>query len=212
MSPEPTNEAEPPRPPEHFANLLGRIGALEDDQSDLIARYLAELDSWRRRINLTGRLSADELVAHALESLPATALIAEDAEVIDIGSGSGFPAIPLSILTPEASFALFEPTAKKASFLRHVVRTLDLTNVDVHAARVEDVGGQTFDVATTRAVGSLGAVLGSAPFLRRGGRLLVWTTDPEGLAGELSELRLARSVPIPGSRTKSIALFEKPAG
>ena len=146
---------------------------------------------------------------HALESLPAVALIADGERVVDIGSGSGFPAIPLAILRPAADFSLFEPTAKKAAFLRHAARVLPLPNLTVHAARIEDIGNRTFDVATTRAVGSLGALLGSADFLRPGGRLLAWTTDPEALARELPRFHLLKTLPLAGARAKTIAVFER---
>jgi len=61
-------------------------------------------------------------------------------------------------------------------------------------------------------VGSLGPLLGSAAFLRPGGRLLVWTTDPEALARNLPALRLSKALPIPGSRAKAIAGLTKPGG
>jgi 16S rRNA (guanine527-N7)-methyltransferase len=204
--------AEPPHPPERYARLLARArpGALDGDAVGFLSLYLSELDTWRQRINLTGRLSAEELVEHALEALPGAGLIADSEEVVDIGSGSGFPAIPLAILKPDASFTLVEPVAKKAAFLRHAARSIPVPNVTVHAARIEDVGGQMFDVATTRAVGSLGALIGMAPFLRPGGRLLAWTTAPDDLAKELRALRLSKALPLPGSRMKAIAIFEKP--
>jgi 16S rRNA (guanine527-N7)-methyltransferase len=202
--------AEPPQPPETFARRIARARPrIDSEPAELLARYLAELDAWRRRINLTGRLSPDELVAHALESVPALPLISEGEWVVDIGSGSGFPAIPLAILRPDAEFTLFEPTAKKAAFLRHAARALALSNVRVHAARIEDAAAETFDVATTRAVGALGALLGAAAFLRPSGRLLVWTTDPQTLARELPALRLTKELPIAGSRSKAIAVFER---
>jgi 16S rRNA (guanine527-N7)-methyltransferase len=206
----PRAEAEP-LPPEVFAGLLGaRARGLDAGAVELLARYLAELDAWRRRINLTGRLTPEELVAHALESLPAVERIARQEKVVDIGSGSGFPAIPLAILRPAAAFTLFEPTAKKAAFLRHVARALALPNVSVRAARIEDAGPETFDVATTRAVGSLGTLIGDAAFLRPGGRLLVWTTGRDTVARELPALRLTETVPIAGSRSKALAVLRKP--
>jgi 16S rRNA (guanine527-N7)-methyltransferase len=201
----------PPQPPERFSALIARArpAALGDAAAEQLARYLSELDAWRRKINLTGRLSPEDLVAHALEAVTGSALIADDAEVVDIGSGAGFPAIPLAILKPDASFTLVEPVAKKAAFLRHVARALPLSNVAVRAARIEEVGGQTFDAATTRAVGALGTLIGPAGFLKPKGRLLAWTTDPEGAARELPRLRLSQAVPIPGSRAKTIAVFVK---
>jgi 16S rRNA (guanine527-N7)-methyltransferase len=203
--------AEPPQPPDRFARLLrrARAGALEGEAIDSLSVYLSELDAWRRRINLTGRLSPEDLVAHALEALPGAAFIADGERVVDIGSGAGFPAIPLAILRAKASFTLVEPVARKAAFLRHAARTIPLPSLTVHTARIEEVEGETFDVATTRAVGSLGPLIGRAPFLRPGGRLLAWTTAAGDLAKQLPAMRLTATLPIPGARTKSIAVFEK---
>ena len=105
---------------------------------------------------------------------------------------------------------LVEPRGKRAAFLRHVVRALTLPNVAVIEARIENVGGQTFDAATTRAVGGFGAWIGDAAFLRGGGRLLAWTTDPAAVGRELGpRFRLGRELSIPGSRARKVAVFEK---
>src|SRR3954468_12321064 len=95
---------ERPQPPERFAEILEErsrlLGlTLPDDAGRLLSRFLGELDVWRRRFNLTGQLSSEDLADHALESVPACSftLIPETARVVDIGSGSGFPAIPLAV-------------------------------------------------------------------------------------------------------------------
>ena len=92
MSPDP--ELEAPGPPEVFRRLLEderpRFDpSLPDPVLDRLATYLAELDAWRRKVNLTGRLSARELAVHALESTLGSRLIAHGARVVDIGSGAG---------------------------------------------------------------------------------------------------------------------------
>src|SRR5262249_55407026 len=134
-----------------------------------LAQYLAELDLWRRRMNLTGRLSADELVEHAVESLVPIDLIPQGERLIDIGSGAGFPALPIAIVSNDLEVLLVEPGAKRAAFLRHVVRSLSLDRVAAVEKRSEEVGGQTFGVCTSRAVGDLATTIGRAPFLRAGG-------------------------------------------
>jgi 16S rRNA (guanine527-N7)-methyltransferase len=172
-----------------------------------LARYLSELDHWRRRFNLTGDLSSSELVDHALESALAGELISDGERVIDIGSGSGLPGLVLAALRPATEFLLVEPRQKKAAFLRHVVRDLGLSRTKVFPARIEDVGGQTFTVATGRALGNLaGRVAG---LLEPGGRLLAWTTEPERVAAEAPALRLERSLPVPGSERKVIAVLRR---
>jgi 16S rRNA (guanine527-N7)-methyltransferase len=210
MSREPAD----PLPPERFEEILRRrapvLGiVLEGDRVEPLSRYLSELDHWRRRVNLTGNLSAEELSDHTLESLVASGLIAHGEQVVDIGSGAGFPGLPLAVFRPDLIVSLVEPRAKRTAFLRHVARTLGQANVTVIEARIEDVGGQTFGFATTRAVGGYGSWIGKAAFLRPRGVLLAWTTDPAAVARELPGLELARALAIPGSARRAIGVFVK---
>jgi 16S rRNA (guanine527-N7)-methyltransferase len=203
-----------PLTPERFDQALGErepsFGlSLGAGPRAALARFLSELDGWRRRFNLTGNLSASELTEHTLESALGASLIADGERVVDIGSGSGFPGIVLAILKPGCRFTLVEPRQKKAAFLRHVSRQLGLVSARVLPGRIEEVGGQTFDTATTRAVGDLASRIGQAAFLEPGGQLLAWTTEPERLAREISSTLLERTVPIPGSERKVIAILRK---
>ena len=175
-----------------------------------VGTYLSELDHWRRRINLTGNLSAGELVDHTLESLLASDVITHGARVVDVGAGAGFPGLPLAIARPDLQVTLVEPRAKKCAFLRHVARTLKLSNVTVFEGRIEEVGGQTFDVATTRALGDIAGWLGGGALLATGGALLAWTTTPEALAASLSAtFEPGRSIPIPGAERRQIAVLRR---
>jgi 16S rRNA (guanine527-N7)-methyltransferase len=202
-------------PPEGFQKLLEaealRAGlALYEPTLHALARYLAELDSWRRRINLTGDLAPEDLCVHALESAAGASLIPHGARVLDIGSGGGFPAVPISIARPDLSVTLLEPRGKRASFLRHVVRTVPITNARVLAERVEDLASQDYDVATCRAVGDLAEMIDSAPFLAPSGLLLAWTTEPQHLAEALApHFSLDQSQLLPSADRRSIALFRK---
>jgi 16S rRNA (guanine527-N7)-methyltransferase len=201
---------------EEFERLLeaGQISfglALPASVRSGLAGYLAELDRWRRATNLTGDLSGGQLARHALESVLASPLIAHGERLIDIGSGAGFPGLPLAIARPDLSVTLVEPRQKRAAFLRHVARILSLRNVQVSESRIEKLGGQTFGVATTRAVGNFDRWLGDASFLDRRGLLLAWTTrtvrPPLGaLRGKLAP---EYSVAIPGSAKAEIAVFRK---
>src|ERR1700752_1891155 len=121
----PEREREEPRPAEFFEKLLDTRA--RDFGLDLaepvvkgLAGYLAQLDIWRRRSNLTGRLAPEELVAHALESALGSSLIPKNARVIDIGSGAGFPGLPLPVVRRDLEVTLLEPRAKRSAFLRHV--------------------------------------------------------------------------------------------
>ncbi len=213
MSPEPGSE--PPLSPEAFQAFLRAalptFGIrISSSVSSNIGAYLSELDHWRRRINLTGNLSAGELVDHALESLLAADVIAHGERIVDVGSGAGFPGLPLSIARPDLQVTLVEPRAKKCAFLRHVARMLKLSNVSVFEGRVEEVGGQTFGVATTRALGGIAGWLAGSPVLATGGTLLAWTTAPEELVASLEgKFGLAGSIPVPGAERRQIAVLRR---
>lgn len=174
-----------------------------------LARYLAELDRWRRVTNLTGDLSGSKLAEHTLESLVGSPLIPGNADVIDIGSGAGFPGVPLAIVRPDIRMTLLEPRTRRAAFLRHVVRTVPVATASVLERRVESLVSPDWSVATERAVGDLGQRLGEAPFLVPGGRLLLWTTEHGTLATSLAPIFALGGLERLGGERRVVALFEK---
>jgi 16S rRNA (guanine527-N7)-methyltransferase len=204
-------------PPETFEKLLEaeslRSGqGLLAPQIAALSHYLAELDAWRRRINLTGDLAPEDLAAHALESSAGEGLIPHGARLLDIGSGGGLPGVPLALVRSDLSVTLLEPRQKRASFLRHVVRSVPAANATVVCERVESLEAAGFDVATVRAVGDVAEMIDGAPFLVAGGLLLAWTTEPETLASSLSAgFALERTQPLPPSDRRVIAVLRKVA-
>ncbi len=143
-------------------NLLGV--ELSPVQEESFRVYARELLIWNERINLTAiREPADIIRKHFLDSLTCTFAWREmepPASLIDIGTGAGFPGIPLKILMPGLRLTLVESIGKKADFCRHIVDTLQLENVEVITARAEEVGAQgahreMYDAATARAVAQL---------------------------------------------------------
>jgi 16S rRNA (guanine527-N7)-methyltransferase len=202
-------------PAEGFQKLLEaealRAGlALLEPTFGALARYLSELDAWRRRINLTGNLAPEELASHAVESVAAASLIAHGARLLDIGSGGGFPGLPLSIARPDLSVTLLEPRSKRASFLRHVIRTVAIENATVLRCRVEELKSPDYDAATTRGVREIAEVIDGAPFLSESGILFAWTTEPERLAASLSaHFSLERADRLPHADRRVIAVFRK---
>ena len=203
------------RPPEFFAAEIERqipaFGlSLDRSRVALLARYLSELDLWRRRTNLTGPLSSEELVSHALESVLGEKLIPHGTRLLDIGSGAGLPGIPLAIARPDLAVTLLEPRGKRAAFLRHAARTVPIGNVEVVEGRVQGLKEPVYDVAIARAVGNLAEHIGGAPFLVQGGALLVWTTGPPALEAPLARLfSLENVLPVPGSRRRVVALLRR---
>src|SRR6202171_5486095 len=110
-------------PPEEFRELLKTRApafdlALTDPAFEKLSRFLAELDVARRRTNLTGPLSTQELVDHALESALGEKLVPQRAELIDIGSGAGFPAIPIAIVRPDVSVTSVEALRRTLGVLK----------------------------------------------------------------------------------------------
>ncbi len=204
------------QPPEFFAAEVEKqtpaFGLSLDPSRVLpLARFLAELDLWRRRTNLTGPLSAEDLVSHALESVLGEKLIPHGTRLLDIGSGAGLPGIPLAIARPDLSVTLLEPRGRRAAFLRHAARAVPVPNATVLERRSQELEEPAYDAATARAVGDLASVIGQAPFLVKSGAVLAWTTVPSAaletqLAGVFS---LETVLPVPGSRRRVIALFRR---
>ena len=158
------------------------------------AEYMRLLSRWNQRMNLT-RLGEDDLGVDRLVVEPfaaAARLPAGTATMVDIGSGGGSPAVPMKLARPEIALHMVEARARKAGFLREVVRGLALTDVDVHGCRFERLAEQSdvaasADVVTVRAVKvdrQALSVLGC--LLREGGQLFLFRADEgRGLREEL---------------------------
>jgi 16S rRNA (guanine527-N7)-methyltransferase len=202
-------------PPEFFAaeilNQLPRFGLSLGESSHLgLSRYLAELDLWRRRTNLTGPVRAEELVSHALESAFGEKLILDSARLLDIGSGAGLPGVPLALIRSDLAVTLLEPRGKRAAFLRHVIRAVPVQNACVLEDRVENLDKPLYDVATIRALANMEKILNPPDFLDSRGTLISWTTNPLGLADALSDcFSLEKIEPLAGTRKKVIAAYRK---
>lgn len=155
-----------------MAELLQPFSAspLTAAQLSALSTYLDLLMRWNQRINLTAVRSPEEVVTrHFGESIfAAERLLAADAslEVCDLGSGAGFPGLPLKIVRPAAPVTLIEAHGKKATFLKEVIRSLRLDDIEVVANRAEDLQRE-FDLVTLRAVERFADVLPVAARLVR---------------------------------------------
>ena len=206
-------------PPEVFrGGLQSRASdfglSLPPSVLEKLSRFLAELDLARRRTNLVGPASREQLVDHVLESVLGGPQIPPGARLVDIGSGAGFPGVPLAIARPDVAVVAVEPRRLRCDFLRRVAELVPIPNISVVCGKARDLGRASADVATVRAVGSLPTVLGDADFLRPGGLLLAWTTDAAALESSLPSdvgFRLETDAAVPQTRTKRIAGFRKPA-
>ena len=143
--------------PEAIATAIGKLGQeFPKGAAEKFAALLAELEKWNRRVNLTAIRDPDEMVTgHLLDSLVARPLL-EGARVLDVGTGPGFPGLPLAIAEPQRHFTLLDSNRKKIMFVQHVAGLLGLDNVAAVKGRGEDYApGQRFDTVIARALAAL---------------------------------------------------------
>jgi 16S rRNA (guanine527-N7)-methyltransferase len=153
--------------------------SLSADVADSIVLFMQQLLLWNERVNLTGaRTIGDLLGEHLPDSFALAKLIPERAQVIDVGSGAGLPAIPFALLRPDCRVTLVEPRAKRVAFLNTAVRTCGCKQISIFRKRFEDLHDVRFSVATSRATFSPEAWLKMAPsLLSPNGKIIVLTTN-----------------------------------
>ena len=186
-----------------FSLLDGaRALALELDEAQLVklVGHLDLLDEWNARMNLTAiRDRPSQLTKHLLDSLTVRPFLRGE-RIADVGSGAGFPGIPLAIVEPQRHFALIESTGKKCRFLEHVRDALGLGNVEVVQSRAEAYKPEVrFDTVIARAVGPIaGLVKAAGPLVVGGGRLLCMKGryPDEELAARLNGWKVAAVHPL----------------
>lgn len=138
--------------------------------------YLIELKKWNKAYNLTAlKTDEDIIVKHFLDSLLYLKAIPEgEVSVMDVGSGAGFPGIPIKIIRPGIAMYLVEPSRKKASFLRHIISVLGLEGIEVVEKRIQEIKSLMVDVAVTRALFDIKEFMIKASLhVKRGGRLVL---------------------------------------
>ena len=152
--------------------------------------HASELIKWNRKLNLTSITHPKDLaVRHFLDSLAPARFIPDNARMLDIGSGGGFPGIPLKILNPSLKVMLIDGTRKKVNFLKHALRTLKLESIKAHQIRAENLHENPtylnlFDVIISRALSSLEQFVKMAlPLLAKQGTIMA-------MKGEVSQKEL----------------------
>ena len=190
--------------------VAARVDPLDAEQTGRFEEYLSLLVRWKARINLTAVRDEDGILArHFVESIAcARALPEEIANLLDFGSGGGFPGIPIALCRPEIEVTLAEAQGKKAAFLQEVVRVLSVS-ANVHAGRAELLKMQ-YECITLRAVDRMDeAVETAARLVASGGWLALMTTQRDL---DRLQLRAGRGfswqspIPLPGGDERLLAL------
>ena len=131
------------------------------EQMDKFYKYMNLLIEWNEKMNLTAIIEPNEIILkHFIDSITILKDIKDGSIVVDVGTGAGFPGIPLSIMNPTLKITLVDSLNKRLIFLQEVINELDLKNVELVHARAEEFGRnkkyrEKFDVATSRAVANL---------------------------------------------------------
>jgi 16S rRNA (guanine527-N7)-methyltransferase len=185
--------------------------------------YYRQLVEWNSKFNLTAITDYTEVqIKHFLDCLVALPLIAEEIgeavpperplHLLDVGTGAGFPGIPLKIAAPRLKVTLMDGTGKKITFLREVIAKLELAHVDVVQGRAEEMGhspsyrGQ-FDLVTARAVASLNTLVEYLlPLVRRGGLAVIY----KGASAPQEFIEARKAIDLLGGETVRLAPVKVP--
>jgi 16S rRNA (guanine527-N7)-methyltransferase len=202
-----------------------------------ISTYIDILRRWNARINLTAIRDPEEIVTrhfgeslfaarhlfpkvYPVPSVPSVPSVVKDVDVdvdgasaqirlADLGSGAGFPGLPIKLWAPDVALTLIESNQKKATFLREVTRALTLKDVDIQNVRAETLPPSTFDVVTLRGVERFASILpATATLLAPTGRLmlLISTAQLNAIHTGLPTFTWDSPIPIPGSESRLLLL------
>jgi 16S rRNA (guanine527-N7)-methyltransferase len=156
----------------HLEIILKYFADFTPEQLQQLRQLEALYTEWNEKINIISRKDIDTLYErHVLHSLAIAVVCPFDdgAEIVDIGTGGGFPGIPLAIFFPNVQFLLVDSIGKKIKVVNEVAAAIGLKNVKTLHGRVEEIKGQTFDFAVSRAVAPLGELWKwIAPKIRKG--------------------------------------------
>jgi 16S rRNA (guanine527-N7)-methyltransferase len=159
--------------------------------------YLSELKRWNKAYNLTGiKKDEDIVIKHFLDSLLyLKAMPTGELRVADVGSGAGFPGIPIKIIRPEIHMYLIEPTGKKCLFLRNIIRHLDLKKTEVIEKRIAEVKADKefaspVDIAVTRALFDIKEFIKQASHIVKKGGIIILNKGPKAK----EEIKMLRNV------------------
>lgn len=190
--------------------LTEKLRKIQIDISDIQIKqfydYMNLLIEWNKKINLTAIIEPDEIILkHFIDSLTINNEIKKGDKIADIGTGAGFPGIPIKILNPENEVVLIDSLNKRLIFLDEVINKLGLQNISTVHARAEEIGHnkmyrEQFDIVTSRAVAKLNVLLEYMKPLTKIGGKCICLKGPN-IEQEISEAKNALEI-LGGEITK----------
>ncbi len=194
------------------AYVKEKLNQIEVEKQEKFSAFSALLSEYNKRYNLTAIVEEkDVLFKHFLDSAVGEFLFLQNARVLEVGSGAGFPSLVLKILRPDLQFTLIESISKKCEFLKVAVKELNLNGVEVLNARAEDLARdknyrENYDAVCARAVAAMNTLSEYClPFVKKGGVLIAYKGCDE------EEIKSAQNaVKILGGKIKKIYSYELP--
>ena len=149
------------------------------EQTEQFFEYMNLLIEWNEKMNLTAIIEPEEIILkHFIDSITILKELEDNSKIVDVGTGAGFPGIPLSIMNPTLKITLVDSLNKRLIFLQEVVNKLNLKNVEIVHARAEEFGQnkkyrEQFDISTSRAVANLSTLSEYLiPLVKVGGKVI----------------------------------------
>lgn len=184
-------------------------------QVSAVASYMQELELWNERYSLTAIRDPEKvLVKHFLDSFSCYRVmkVTPMRKIIDIGTGAGFPGIPLKILLPDIQVTLVDSVTKKADFCQHIIGKLDLQDIEVVCDRAERLGSdekyrENYDWAIARAVAKMPELIEYLlPFVKAGGKAL----SMKGSSGPAEAQSMSEAMKILGGDLRCLEHLNLP--
>ncbi len=172
------------------------------ENTDKYNLYYEKLTEWNKKFNLTTILERDKVdLLHFKDSLAAEKFIKKDARLLDVGSGAGFPGIPLKIERDDLDVTLIDSVGKKVTFMNEVIKAMNLSRIRAIHTRIEDYKEKNFDVVVSRAVAPLNTLAEYClPFVKKGGVMIAY----KGQRKEEEEREAEKAIEILGGKVSEI--------
>lgn len=200
-----------------FENMKNKLEKLKIhfcvEQSEQFFEYMNLLIEWNEKMNLTAITAPEDIILkHFVDSITILNEIEDGSKIIDVGTGAGFPGIPLSIMNPTLKITLVDSLNKRLIFLQEVVNKLNLKNVEIIHARAEEIGQnkkyrEKFDISTSRAVANLSTLSEYLiPLVKIGGKTI--SMKAGDAQEEINEAK--KAIKILGGEIEKIDEFNLP--